>query len=290
MKKLLTIVLVVGTSCLLLALFATIIFESNRYFDGAETNGLRDVAESFTEAVYKADNCNDIYGLLPEEFQDKLLETTKKTWDLETDEDALSFLYKPIGEYRDTLNKIFGEGWTFEYEVGEIDTYTAEEIADLNLQLKMMDVEGYEAKDAARVNMEVKFQAVNGTAGSAEFYVPVFFSGNSWALGQYIGLGAPDTDLVFQTRFGDLMDGFPIVGNFDTDGNRVEYSDDGYMITEQDDGTWIGSDEYGNVRYYDEGKKFLYASGPDGGDEITESQTDEGFDPETEGSINNAGE
>lgn len=265
MKKFLKIAFIILASGSLLAIFAGCFLALARYAgEESQTGTPQAIAGSFTDAVYKADDCKNIIGLMPETLQGKVLETTKRTWNLESDEEALDFLFKPIREYRDILDKSFGEGWQFEYEVGDIEKFTDEELEDLKQQLQMMDVDGYEVKDAARANVEVRFQAVNGTAGSANFYVPVYYSRGGWYLGQYIGIGAPDPALVYLTRFGDLMDGFPIVGMFNSSGNRIDYDDEGYEITEQEDGTWIGNDGDGNVRYYDENKAFLYSDGPDG--------------------------
>lgn len=250
-----------------IAVFAVILLFHRSNQEGYKENSPEGIASKFIEYVYNGD-IEGIRSLMPEDISMLTLENTKELWGLTSDEEALEYQGSSLNDYLDNLDATFVD-WDMEYEIQEITPYSDEELKETNMLLRMMDSE-YQAKKAAKVTVQISFLAVNGTEGSVTLVVPVYRSGSIWSLGQYIGSAIPDTDGIYTSWFGDLMDGAYIVGYFDENGNRVYYDEEGYEMTEQEDGSWIGYDEYGNIRYYDENQELTKVTGPNGGDALTE--------------------
>lgn len=218
--------------CILAAAgFSIFLYQFLQYVSGAPGgNSPEGVAAAFIEAAYQGDY-GGVYALLPKTFQNRALEDTKNTWEIEADEDAMRSLGSSLMEYIQTLNGSMGEGWSMDYEIQSTEFYNPEELEETNQLLRMMGTE-YKANKAARVTVQVSFLALNGTEGSATIVVPVYRSGVTWDLGQYIGSGVPDPNGIYFTWFGDLMDGFNIEGVFDADGNQL-YDADGNAVQQE---------------------------------------------------------
>lgn len=227
-------------------------------------------AAKFIEAVYQSDY-QAIFEMMPNEFQERALESTKMYMEEESSKDELlAHMGASLEEYVHNLDLTLGEGWNMEYEVKEVTEYTKEQLEKLAVTYKMMGVKDYKIDNAANVLVKINFDAVNGTKGDTELLVPLVCSKGTWKVGQYINIEDMEDAMAYNSQFGDLMDGFSVEGFFDADGNEIFYDEEGYQITEEKDGTWTGTDEFGNIRHYDKDKNLVEVTGPDGGEPLDE--------------------
>lgn len=275
MNKKVPIIAVIGGGAAALAV-AAFVFGS-----GTNAGDPSPVADSFTEAVYVGDY-KGIFAMMPESFQKRSIESTMSMSECETEDEALEYQGKNLTAYMETLNSCFGEEWSMEYQTGEAAYLSKDELKELNLTIKMMGVEGFQADKAANIPVDISFSGLNGVEGSTQILVPAVHSRSGWKLGQYINVADPADAQVYNMYFGDLMDGFTVEGVFDEDGNRIEIDEEGYQMKENADGTYTATDENGNTRHYDENKKLIKVTDPDG-KELDVSDTGSPEEEEEEG-------
>ncbi len=239
-----------------------------------------ELADDFVTYTYQGDT-EAVFKMQPRTFQTRSIEDVQMTYGLDADDTAgaVSKLKEPLIEYIELLNSQHGQ-WTETHETAEdMRLYSKEELKDLKQTLKFQGVDEdylYKITKAGIVDVYVDLKASTLSGGYCHtVHVPVYKHNGYWYLGQRTG----DVFLALTEGeyepYGNLLDGFNVVGEWDAEGNRVIRNEEGYQIfTDEDTGLEYYEDIYGNKYYYDknghENGKVTRVTGPDGGEPLTE--------------------
>lgn len=247
-----------------------------------------DLAENLISYTFQGDS-EHIFKMLPKSFQTRAIEDNQMSNALVEDDvkTAIANIKKPIDDFIELMNNMHGQ-WTETHTINQdMYVYTENELSDLKKLLKMQGIDKEfvdEIDEAGIITADVNITATTSSGGwKPTISIPVYKNGKYW----YLGLRTGD---VFEAHtegeydiYGDFLDGFVIVGNFDVDGNPIFYTDEGMMIQiDEDTGLEYYEDQYGNKHFYDkkghEGGNIKKVIGPDGGEPLTEDTWEEWWD------------
>ena len=239
------------------------------------------VADEFITYTY-ANDVESIFNLMPQALQDRCISDLCETYQLNAESaDDLKQVYgrlkAPLAEYIGILDDQHGDSWTETHTVQEEPAFVYDETqtGDLEFEYIIQGVDESFKLEAAQIEaVDLALEAKNGSPGlHTTLHVPVIKVDGDWYLGQQIGeLYLPYKEGITDA-YGTLMDGFHMVGEFDSNRRRIYRNAEGYQILIDEDGRYYAEDGYGNIHYYEDakGEKELEVTGPTGGEVLDES-------------------
>lgn len=230
-----------------------------------------------------------LFNLTPEDMQERSLQDVRITYSFTDDASATRKMDDQLGEFITNMDYLYGQGWTMTQAPVGYYQYTEEEKSALEVLYRMQGVsDDFVCDEAGYVEVEVTITPLGYTDTTVESrYVPVLKIDGSWYLGQY-------TDDVMLAKidgqwepYGELLDGFHIVGEFDHEGTRIYRTEDGHQLfLDKETGERYYEGDYGNRHYvkYEVLDIYGYCSvedirveGPDGGEPLTAETYDAWF-------------
>lgn len=276
------------------------------YFGQSGSSGAFDSPEAVADKVAEytiAGDMDSLFNLQEKRFQQRSMSDIRMTYDLEEDsrEEAVKRYQKAFDEgVYPIMVSHYGDTVKVSYTVGDYAAYSDEAKKELELSYRMQGVDDeFTCDGAGVVPVTLHLSSENGMEPmDSEMLVPVIEIGGDWSLAQCVTNHY--TDQVPEYTAGqpwmDILDGFHIVGEFDSEANRVyrqqEEANGIPMSTQifmERDGkkkNWYYEDSYRNKVYVDvEVTDQLYGQvmatpngivkGPDGGEALTEETYDE---------------
>ena len=270
------------------------------YFGRHNSVSAFDTPEGVAQAAAECTIAKDMDGLFnlqSEKFQQRSMSDVRLTYSLEADDRAETVkVYQRdfdegvypvlLGHYGDTVRVT--------YDVGKYASYGDDNLSDIELPYRMQGVDDeFTCDDAGVVPVTLHLESDNGIEPmDSELLVPVIEIDGEWTLAQcttehYIN---QVPEYTAGEPWMDILDGFHIVGEFDSDSKRVFRQQEdtdiipmSTQIFQEKDGNktkWYYEDNFRNKVYVDvEVTDPLYGqvmatpngkvTGPDGGEALT---------------------
>ena len=148
--------IIIGAAVAVVAVVLILVFVVFKPFGGGGTSP-EGVAKEYTEAQFRG----DVDKLLSLCSPDMRSAHTEESFDGDEDEmrDSLDDLYDSIA---DTLDDTYGEGWTVEVEVEDVDEYDEDEVKDVEDNFEEMYDEMIDLEGAAEVEVNIKLLDSDG--------------------------------------------------------------------------------------------------------------------------------
>lgn len=278
-----TVGIVAGCVASAAAIAGLVVFCVHTYkSSGAERfKTAEELATRAIEYTY-SDSAEGLFYLTPEDMQARSLQDVRNTYSFTDDGSAMRKMDDKLTDFIKNMDYLYGPGWTVAHKPIGYYRYTDEEKWNLELIYRMQGVsDDFLCDEAGYVEVEVTVTPLgHGETTTESRYIPVLKIDGSWYLGHYVDKVMLDKIEGQWEPYGELLDGFHMVGSFDGEGTRIYYTEDGYQLfLDKETGERYYEGNYGNKHYVEYEVLDIYGNcstedirveGPDGGEPLTD--------------------
>lgn len=183
-----------------------------------------DITGKLMDATFSGD-AELIMDLFPQKVRMRAIDDVSQVYGVDAEE-VPDQIGADLKQWITNFNTMFGEGWTYSYEIKETHIYTKDELKNLNACYQAMGVQDFTA-DRAQIRMiSYKITGKNGTAGENLIPVCLVKTEGKWYLGQNIGQAYEEwkeKEGVHYLIYGDLLDGFTPTGVVTESGEVIPF-------------------------------------------------------------------